>query len=103
MIVKEWEFPLLRELVIHNTVLTSAEALKFLGLQGVEISRASVIGTLNRWSADGILKYTEKRGRGGKYKIYQRAVNGEGWLEMLRKELDEVYDLAYQKMGRGGI
>ena len=102
MIIKPWEFPLLRELVINNAVLTSAEALKFLGREGIEISRASVIGTLNRWSDEGILKYTVERCQGGRRKVYQRVVNGEQWLEMLKASLDELYDIAYRKLGRGG-
>lgn len=98
MIVKEWEFPLLRELVINNAVLTRAEALKFLGRQGIEISRASVIGTLNRWSDEGVLKYTVERCQGGRRKVYQRVVNGEEWLDKLRDSLDQLYDLAYYNL-----
>lgn len=100
--VKEWEFPLLRELVINNAVLTSAQALAFLKREGVDRSRASVIGTLNRWSDDenddNILCFVEERCQGGIRKVYRAVVNGEQWLERLKKSLDKTYDETYQSL-----
>ena len=98
MIVKEWEFPLLRELVINNAVMTSAQATKFLKEGFTEMSRASVIGTLNRWCGDGILGYVEERCQGGRRKVYRRIVNGEEFLALLQRELDLVYDEAYRSL-----
>lgn len=98
MIIKPWEFPLLRELVINNAVFTSAKATKFLKDQLIEISRASVIGTLNRWCEGGILSYVEERCQGGKRKVYRRVVNGEEFLALLRLELNREYDEAYRSL-----
>jgi len=98
MIIKPWEFPLLRELVINNAVFTSAKATKFLNDQYIVISRASVIGTLNRWCDDGVLGYVEERCQGGRRKVYRRAVDGEGFLALLRRELNGVYDEASRSL-----
>jgi len=92
MIIKEWKFPLLREFVINNAVMTSAQAKKFLDEQDIVMSRASVIGALNRWCKDGILGYVEEQGQGGTRKVYRRLVNGEQFLSLLRCELNAIYN-----------
>ena len=76
----------------HPTVMTSAQAKKFLDDQDIVMSRASVIGALNRWCKDGVLGYVEEQGQGGTRKIYSRLVDGEQFLSLLRCELNAVYN-----------
>lgn len=94
MIIKPWEYPLLRELLNCDIEMTSAEALAFLRGEGVFKSRASVIGTLNRLSDTNILKFREETAQGGVRKIYSRAMTVKQVLFLIQCELSEKYDVA---------
>jgi predicted transcriptional regulator len=55
--------------------------------KGMQISRASIINSLNRMVKKGVLKYDEKTGKGGHRGLYSPAMNEAEMRKRIAEEL----------------
>lgn len=95
---KEYQLAILTMLLDSSEGLKSGEIWEGLMDQGIEISRASVIGFLNKLEAhpEPLITHYEESGKGGFAKVYQIKAKGLKDLhrltaEHILKKLDEIF------------